>query len=80
VVEGGFRAGEVAVVVEDVITSGGQVATSAQQLRALGLVVQHAVCVIDRQQGGTETLEAIGCTASSIFTAAGLEQAAGDSV
>lgn len=75
-VEGGFRPGEVAVVVEDVVTSGGQVVTSVQQLRELGLVVDQAICVIDREQGGTEALAAIGCALRSAFTMAEIEQLA----
>lgn len=77
-VEGGYWTAAVAVVVEDVITSGGQVAVSVQQMRELGLVVQQAVCVIDRQQGGRENLRAIGCDMASVFTVEELEQLAGD--
>jgi orotate phosphoribosyltransferase len=75
-VEGGFSPGEVAVVVEDVITSGGQVATSVEQMRSLGLEVRHVVCVIDREQGGRSLLERIGCTMSAVFTMAELERLA----
>ncbi|MBI1925946.1 orotate phosphoribosyltransferase [Candidatus Poribacteria bacterium] len=67
-VEGGFHAGETAVVVEDVITTAGQVCTSVSQMRELGLTVEHVVCVIDRQQGGREKIEGSGCTLSSVFT------------
>lgn len=72
-VEGGFAPGETAVVVEDVVTSGGQVVTSVQQMRELGLVVTEAVCVVDRQQGGADNLAAIGCSLRSVFTMAELE-------
>ena len=51
-VEGGFAPGEVAVVIEDVITTAGQVCTSVLQMRELGLKVEHVLCAIDRQQGG----------------------------
>ena len=76
-VEGGFRRGDTAVVIEDVITSGGQVVASVQEARALGLVVTDVVCVIDRQQGGAENIGAIGCSLSSVFTLAALERLAG---
>jgi orotate phosphoribosyltransferase len=46
--------------VEDVVTSGGQVVLSAADLRALGAVVEHAVCVIDREDGGRSNLSAAG--------------------
>ena len=77
-VEGGFCAGETAVVVEDVITIAGQVCTSVRQMRELGLIVQHVVCVIDRQQGGRENLKEIGCFLASVFTSDELEHLAQD--
>ena len=77
-VEGGFQAGETAVVVEDVITIAGQVCTSVRQMRELGLIVQHVVCVIDRQQSGRENLKEIGCSLASVLTSDELERLAQD--
>jgi orotate phosphoribosyltransferase len=76
-VEGGYQPGTRAVVIEDVITSGGQVCISVQQMRELGFVVDEVICVIDRQQGGREAIEALGCTLRSLFTLAELEELAG---
>lgn len=67
-VEGGFDPGETVVVVEDVITTAGHVCKSVEQMRELGLIVQHVTCVIDRQQGGRENLADIGCSLASVFT------------
>jgi len=67
-VEGGFDPEETVVVVEDVITTAGQVCKSVEQMRELGLIVQHVICVIDRQQGGRENLANIGCSLASVFT------------
>ncbi len=72
-VEGGFESGERAVVIEDVITTAGQVCASVKQMRELGLTVQHAVCVIDRQQGGSKNLENVECSLASVFTLEELE-------
>jgi len=66
-VEGGFRAGDSAVVIEDVITTAGQVCTSIKEMRKLGLTVRDVVCVIDRQQGGRQNLERIGCSFAAVF-------------
>ncbi len=77
-VEGGFKSGETAVVIEDVITTAGQVCTSVKQMRELGLVVEHVICVIDRQQGGKENLKATGCSLASVFTQEELERLAKD--
>lgn len=73
-VEGGFAPGEKIVVVEDVITTAGQVVTSVGQMRDLGLRIESVLCVIDRQQGGREKLAAIGCSLDSVFTVQELEQ------
>ena len=73
-VEGGFKAGEEVVVVEDVITTAGQVVSSVSDMRRLGLEVGHVVCVIDREQGGQGKLSVIGCSLSSIFTSGELER------
>lgn len=72
-VEGGFQAGDSVVVIEDVITVAGQVCASVKQMRELGLKVEHVICVIDRQQGGRENLEDIGCSFASVFTLDELE-------
>jgi len=75
-VEGGFQPGKQVVVIEDVITSGGQVCTSVRQLRDLGLVVEHVVCVIDRQEGGAQNIAGAGCALTSLFTIADLQRLA----
>ena len=73
-VEGGFQAGQTAVVVEDVVTTAGQVCASVREMRRLELVVQHVVCAIDRQAGGRENLGEIGCSLGSVFTLDELER------
>jgi orotate phosphoribosyltransferase len=77
-VEGGFSAGEMVVVIEDVITVAGQVCASVKQMRELGLLVKHVICVIDRQQGGRENLEEIGCSLASVFRMEELERLTAD--
>ena len=76
-VEGGFRPDEQVVVIEDVVTSGGQVCLSIQQLRQLGLRVKHVACVIDREQGGADAIVEAGCTLAPLFTMTELERLAG---
>jgi len=72
-VEGGFSKGEKVVVIEDVVTTAGQVSSSIEEMRKLGLIVEDVICVIDRQQGGRENLEKIGCSLSFVFTGEELE-------
>lgn len=75
-VEGGYLPGERVVAIEDIVTSGGQVATSVQQMRDLGLIVEHAMCVVDREQGGRAKLDSIGCSLTSLFTGAEIDRLA----
>ena len=58
--EGGEVDGRRLVVVEDVVTSGGQVVESCAELRDRGASVDTALCVIDREAGGPDALAAIG--------------------
>jgi orotate phosphoribosyltransferase len=74
--EGGDIAGRKLLLVEDVVTSGGQVAESTHALRALGGDVSAALCVIDRESGGSGLLAADGITLSSLFRMSELEEAA----
>ena len=66
--EGGDIDGLRLLVVEDVVTSGGQVITSCGDLRDRGAVVEHALCVIDRESGGPAALKDIGVTLHPLFT------------
>lgn len=66
-VEGGFKQGEKAVVIEDIITTAGQVSSSIGQMRKLGLIIEDVICVIDRQQGGRDNLRKIGCSLNCLF-------------
>jgi orotate phosphoribosyltransferase len=51
-----YQEGESICVVEDVVTSGGALLDSVQALRAAGLTVRTAVCVVDREEGGVDAL------------------------
>jgi orotate phosphoribosyltransferase len=74
--EGVQVAGRRVLVIEDVITTGGQVVASTEDLRKLGAVVGHVLCVIDRSDGRHEALDKAGLTLHALFTAADLDAAA----
>lgn len=66
--EGAEVSGKNVLIVEDVITSGGQVIISGSELRALGARITHVLCAIDREQGGREALKNENYEMLSIFT------------
>ncbi|MET9384601.1 orotate phosphoribosyltransferase [Streptomyces sp. NPDC002928] len=74
--EGAEVAGRRVLVIEDVVTSGGQIVLSTADLRALGADIGTALCVIDREQGGRAALEAEGIDLISLLTATDLREAA----
>ena len=73
--EGGALAGRRVLVVEDVITTGGQVVASTDDLRKLGALVGDVLCVIDRSNGSCQALFAAGLAVQALFTAAELDAA-----
>lgn len=73
--EGAEIAGRRVLIIEDVVTSGGQIVLSAEELRTLGSDVREALCVIDREQGGGEALAAQGIQLLSLLTADDLHAA-----
>jgi len=54
--EGGWEQGQCVCLVEDVVTSGGAAVSAVEALRAAGLRVSTAVCVVDREEGGVDEL------------------------
>jgi orotate phosphoribosyltransferase len=73
--EGAEIGGQRVTVIEDVITTGGQVVISTAQLRALGAIVEHVLCVIDRSPDHGAALAAEGLTMTSLLTRAQLDAA-----
>ena len=74
--EGGDVNGRRLLVVEDVVTTGGQVLTSCRELAERGAALVGAVCVIDREAGGAENLGSAGVRLRALFTMSELEAAA----
>ena len=70
-IEGPFQPGDKVVVVEDVITTGGSALKAVEAIRAGGEIL-GVLALVDRQEGGSEALEAAGLTVISLVTAADL--------
>ena len=71
-IEGSFEPGELVCLVEDVVTSGGALGEAVSALRNEGLVVRNAVCVVDREEGGSDALARIGVRLRALFRASQL--------
>jgi orotate phosphoribosyltransferase len=68
--EGPDVSGRRLLVVEDVITTGGQVVKSTEDLRARGAIVDTVLCVIDRRPtagNGPDKLAQSGLSLTSLF-------------
>lgn len=53
-------AGKRVIIIDDVATSGGSIIKAAQMARAAGAVVDTALVIVDREEGGSEALAAAG--------------------
>ena len=70
--EGPHEPGELVCLVEDVVTSGGALRDAVEAVRAAGLVVRHAVCVVDREEGGADALARLGVRLIALYRAGDL--------
>jgi len=75
--EGGDVAGLRLAVIENVVSTGGQLIESCAALRGLGGELAAVLCVIDRETGGADNLAAQGLELRSLLTMSQLRQAAG---
>jgi uridine monophosphate synthetase len=55
-IEGAFKSGETALLVDDLITRGGSKLEAIESLEAADLVVKDVLVLIDREQGGAQDL------------------------
>ena len=67
--EGPYEPGETVCLVEDVVTSGGALCEAVEAVREAGLVVRHAVCVVDREEGGADALARLGVRLAALYRA-----------
>ena len=64
------------LVIEDVVTSGGQIIESVKQLRNFGAIITTVLCVIDRESGGKKNLAQNGLNLFPLFSMGELQAAA----
>jgi orotate phosphoribosyltransferase len=67
--EGVYEEGDCVCLVEDVVTSGGALLEAVVALRDAGLTVRTAICVVDREEGGSDALARQAVRLRPIFRA-----------
>ena len=67
-IEGEFHAGETALVIDDLATTGGSKFEAIEKLTGAGLMVKDVVVLVDRQSGAKESLEQAGFHLHAVLT------------
>jgi len=67
-IEGGFQAGDNTLIVEDVITTGASALRAIDTVRKAGGYITTVLTLVDREDGGRETIEHEGYPVISLFT------------
>jgi orotate phosphoribosyltransferase len=67
-VEGPVQVGDTAIIVEDVVTTGGSSLLAIERVEAFGLKVLGVIAVVDRLEGGAEAFAARGYSLRSLLT------------
>lgn len=78
VIEGNFKPGDHVVIIEDVITSGASAHRAAEAVESAGGTVLGIVAVVDREEGGKDTLQASGRKVLALTTITALGLGAGE--
>ncbi|MCB1309946.1 MAG: orotate phosphoribosyltransferase [Leptospiraceae bacterium] len=55
------------ILIDDVVTTGGSSIVALHALRSAGFQVNHALCIVDREEGGREALAAENVELISLF-------------
>ncbi len=74
-IEGALPRGSTALVVDDLVTTGGNIIYAIKSLRAEGSKARDAIVLIDRLEGGEENLKKLGVKLHSFSTVLELSEA-----
>ena len=67
-IEGPFKEGDHVAVIEDVITTGGSAIRAIDAVRAAGGIVAGVLALVDREEGGRQTIEKAGVPVIALVT------------
>lgn len=72
--EGGTVDKRKIVIIEDIVSTGGAIIDAVNKMRADGAIISDVICVIDRESGGREKLQAVGLTLHQLFLKSEIEE------
>ena len=67
-IEGNIKRGDRIVIVDDVITTGKSTVDAIGRAKESGLDLVKVIVLIDREEGGRESVESLGCSFESIIS------------
>ncbi len=67
-IEGTVSPGSRVAVVDDVLTTGRSTQQAITHARQAGLIVEHALVLVDREEGGADALRAVGVEVHALVT------------
>jgi orotate phosphoribosyltransferase len=73
-IEGNLESGAVVVAIEDTITTGGSALSAVHAVEEAGAHVLGVLCVVDREEGGTERIREAGYDVARLFQVSELLQ------
>jgi orotate phosphoribosyltransferase len=66
-IEGDVKTGDRVVILDDVITTGKSTIEAITRAKEVGLEIVKVICLVDRQEGGRENIEAAGYKVESLI-------------
>ncbi|KAM3964538.1 uridine 5'-monophosphate synthase-like [Aphomia sociella] len=67
-IEGHYKTGQKCLIIEDVVTSGSSILETVKDLHKEGLIVDNAIIILDREQGGRNNLLSNNVQLQALFT------------
>ncbi len=67
-IEGIYRPGQTAIVIDDLTTGGGSLIDTAEVLRQQGIFVRDALVLVNREQGAAQRLREVGVRLHPVLT------------
>lgn len=67
-IDGTYHRGHRVLLIDDLITKADSKLAAIRTLREAGLIVEHVVVLVDREQGGADQLREHGCDLHAAFT------------